>query len=214
MPRRTIPPTRGRLILTAAKLFSRKGFAATGVDELCQAAAARKGSFYHFFPSKTDLAVAAVQYLWEELEASVFEPIDKSSDRGLERLDRLVDAIEARQRSAAGSDRGSGSPIGTLGQEMAHRDPRIREAVQTAFDKQCRYLQDWLDEAKGERQISTGDNLTRARQILAFLEGALLLAKVAGDAHRFKELCSAVPFIAGRFFASGRPAPGTPPELM
>jgi hypothetical protein len=97
---------------------------------------------------------------------------------------------------------------------MALRDPRIREAVQAAFDQQCRYLHHWLDEAWGDRQISFGDNQVRARQILACLEGALLLAKVAGDADRFKELCSVLPAIAGRPLATGRPAPGTPPELL
>ena len=212
MPRRTIPPTRDRLIQAAADLLSRRGFAATSVDELCQQAAAQKGSFYHFFTSKADLAVAAVHYQWQALKGEVFEPIERSTDRGLPRLTMLVGALDVRQRGEAGSE-ALGSPLGGLGQEIALQDSRIRDAVQATFDEQCRYLQQWLDEAWGERQISAGDNLTRARQILALLEGALLLAKVGGDPSRFAELCAILPVVAGRTSPLRRPA-GTPPELL
>jgi TetR/AcrR family transcriptional repressor of nem operon len=208
-----IPPTRDRLIQSAADLLSRKGFAATGVDELCQRASAQKGSFYHFFHSKTDLAVAAVQFHLDALKAEVFEPIDRSADRGLQRLNRLVEAFDGRQRAGHEREGILGSPIGALGQEAALQDHRIRDAVQAAFDEQCRYLHHWLDEAWGERQISPGDNQIRARQILALLEGALLLAKVAGDPGRFTELCAILPAVAGRS-RPPRPAPGTPPELL
>jgi TetR/AcrR family transcriptional repressor of nem operon len=213
VPRRTIPPTRDRLIQSAADLLSRKGFAATSVDELCRRAAAQKGSFYHYFRSKTDLAVAAVQFHWEALKAEVFEPIDRSAERGLQRLNRLVEALDARQRAGSVREETLGSPIGALGQEAALLDHRIRDAVQAAFDEQCRFLHQWLEEAWGERQISSGDNLIRARQVLAFLEGALLLAKVAGDPGRFRDLCAILPTVAGRN-RPARPAPGTPPELL
>ena len=214
MPRRTIPPTRHRLILAAVDLMSRKGYGAAGVDELCQRAAAQKGSFYYFFPSKADLALAAVNFQWETTRSEVFEPISQSEGRGLDRLRRLVETLDSRQRGATAAQSPQGSPIGAIGQEMALQDDRIRRAVDAVFDEQCRYLQDWLDEASEERQITPGDYLTRARQVLAVLEGALLLTKVAGDPDRFRELCAVLPLVAGRNSPTGRPAAGTPPELL
>ena len=59
MPRKTT--TRERLIGTAAELFWKQGYAQTGVNEIIQQAQATSGSFYHFFPTKEDLWVAAVE---------------------------------------------------------------------------------------------------------------------------------------------------------
>ena len=52
---------RGRLIGAAAKLFQEKGYAATGLSEILDAASAPKGSLYHHFPGgKAELGAAAM----------------------------------------------------------------------------------------------------------------------------------------------------------
>ena len=154
--------TRLRLIHAASDLMSRRGYAAAGVDDLCRLAGARKGSFYHFFPTKADLALAALELQWSVIRQQVFEPV----------------------------------------------------AVLAVFDAQCGYLERWLDEASAARQIVSGDNRARARQILAILEGALLLSRVARDPGVFPDVCAAVAPIAGRLPSAARPAPGTAPELL
>ncbi len=56
-------PTRERLITTAARLFRRNGYHATGLAELLTAAQVPKGSLYHHFPAgKSDLAMAAADW--------------------------------------------------------------------------------------------------------------------------------------------------------
>lgn len=55
--------TRDRLIATAARLFRRNGYHATGLAELLTAAQVPKGSLYHHFPAgKSDLAMAAADW--------------------------------------------------------------------------------------------------------------------------------------------------------
>ena len=44
--------TRNHILETATHLFSKTGYDATGVAEICQAAGVSKGAFYHHFPSK------------------------------------------------------------------------------------------------------------------------------------------------------------------
>ena len=44
--------TRLRLLDAAYSLLLRKGYPATSVDEICDAAEVSKGSFYHFFKSR------------------------------------------------------------------------------------------------------------------------------------------------------------------
>jgi TetR/AcrR family transcriptional regulator, lmrAB and yxaGH operons repressor len=57
-------PTRIRLITTAAEMFRRQGYHATGLAELLAAAQVPKGSLYHHFPAgKADLALAAADWI-------------------------------------------------------------------------------------------------------------------------------------------------------
>jgi TetR/AcrR family transcriptional regulator, lmrAB and yxaGH operons repressor len=60
-------PTRERLIVTAALLFRRNGYHATGLAELLAVARVPKGSLYHHFPEgKADLAIAAADWVAAE----------------------------------------------------------------------------------------------------------------------------------------------------
>lgn len=189
--------TRDRLIEAALELFWERSFHATGVDELCIRADARKGSFYHFFASKTDLAVAAVERRWATTRADVFEVIARSDSLGLGRLRRLLDAIVEQQARAVFTNHVVlGSPFGNLGQETSHRDERLRRVVLSVFDEQCLFIQSWLDEAVSLGEVPEGDTLGRARNILALLEGALLLAKIADDVDLFRVVGGAVPLLA------------------
>lgn len=211
MPRKSTSSTRLRLVEAAADLIWRKSYTAAGVEDLCQLAAARKGSFYHFFPTKSDLAVAAIAHRWEIQRRDVYDPLDQTGEAGLSRITRLVERLATL--SAAGQPM-LGSPFAGLGQEMAHQDDRIRAAIHTVFEEQSRYLRRWLDEAAEVRQIAAGDNGLRARQVLALLEGSFLLAKVAGDPELVAPLCTAMAAVAGRTPSPVRPPAGTPPELL
>src|SRR4030042_6275852 len=44
--------TRNHILEAATHLFSKTGYEATGVAEICEAAGVSKGAFYHHFPSK------------------------------------------------------------------------------------------------------------------------------------------------------------------
>lgn len=44
--------TRSNILKAAVECFAQHGYAATGVNEICQHAGVTKGAFYHHFPSK------------------------------------------------------------------------------------------------------------------------------------------------------------------
>lgn len=52
--------TRAMLVRTGARLFLAHGFAATTVDQVTAAAGVAKGTFYNYFETKEDLAMAVV----------------------------------------------------------------------------------------------------------------------------------------------------------
>ena len=53
--------TRKRLVETARRLFHEQGYTATGIAQILDAAKARSGSLYYFFPTKEDLVLAVLE---------------------------------------------------------------------------------------------------------------------------------------------------------
>ncbi len=197
MPPMAPADTRERLLLAATRLLWVSGFHATSVDDLCRCANARKGSFYHFFPSKVDLAVAAIERSWAQTKVAVFDPVFTGNDSGLGQLEVLAEKLYEQQLEVAG-EKGVllGYLFGNLGQEMACQDELIREALQAIFDELCAYLEAALRRAETAGEISPGDNRRRAKNLLALLQGAALLAKVANDAEPFRNLVSGLKALA------------------
>ncbi len=193
------PGTRERLIRAAVDLLWERSYQAASVEELCTRANAKKGSFYHFFPSKTDLAIAAVEASWAATRGAVFDPISESGKGGLDQLRALVEEVD-RFQATTKKRKGAflGCPFGSLGQEMAHQDERLRKALDEVFSAHCVYIQGALELAERSGEIPPGDSRQRAENVFAFLEGALLVAKVANDPAKFRRIASAIATIAAR----------------
>lgn len=190
--------TRDRLVQAAAQMLWERGYQSASVEDLCARAGARKGSFYHFFPSKSDLAIAALEFNWDVTRTRVFEPIIAAGQSGLDNLRALVDRVaDIQRRALVARERVPGCPFGNLGQETAHQDERLRRVVQRIFDAHCTQIEAWLNQAERLGEIPPGDNRQRARHVFALLEGALLVAKVANDANVFREIASSIPLVAG-----------------
>ena len=69
--------TRDHLIDVGLKLLHQRGYQATGVADVLEAADVSKGSFYHHFDSKEDFAAAAL----EKMHASGGPAAGRSSAR-------------------------------------------------------------------------------------------------------------------------------------
>jgi TetR/AcrR family transcriptional repressor of nem operon len=193
----TEPDTRQRLVAAAAELLWERSYQAAGVDELCARASAKKGSFYHYFDSKTDLAVAAVEASWRQTKQAVFEPISRSGVGGLAQLRAIVDSVD-RFQTEVREKKGAylGCPFGSLGQEMAHQDERLRVALDAVFAGHCVFLRTAIEAAQDAGELPVGDSERRAENVFAFLEGALLLAKVSNDPEKFRRMAAAIVAIA------------------
>lgn len=191
------PDTRDRLLQTAAALMWERSFQATGVDELCQRANAKKGSFYHFFPSKSELAIAAIESTWAQVKTGIFEPIFSDTSSGLAQLRQLVEKVYAFQMQVVAKKKGFlGCPFGNLGQEMARQDDKIREVLHKIFNGHLDFIQAALVRAEQAGEIPAGDSRQRAENIFALLEGALLMSKVANDPEIFRRAMPTVLTVA------------------
>jgi AcrR family transcriptional regulator len=80
-PRVVDKPARQReLALLALALFARKGFDATSIREIAQAAGIAKGTIYEYFTSKEQIVVVAMETFMQSFEAQLQLLLDPALD--------------------------------------------------------------------------------------------------------------------------------------
>ena len=72
--------TRAELIRVARELFSERGYAAVGTEEIVSAARVTRGALYHHFVDKKDLFRAAYEQIEEELVGSIGSQLGAAQD--------------------------------------------------------------------------------------------------------------------------------------
>jgi TetR/AcrR family transcriptional repressor of nem operon len=171
--------TREKLLDAAQELMLAKGYTATSVDEICEAAGLTKGSFFHYFEGKEHLG----RVLAERFHASMrqlFEsaPFHQKKDP-LDRVFGRVDFLIGLSRSPQG---GKGCLLGTFVQELSATHPAIRSVCATCFGEVARSFQQDLDLAK-EKYAPRSRWSTRslAEHLTAVAQGAMILAKAKQD---------------------------------
>lgn len=172
---------RERLLDAATELIHDRGYTAVGVSELCSVAGVKKGSFYHFFPSKQQLVVEVVDAFGLRYQALIEQALAPPGTP-LERLERYLRlAVEAQLAScdADGTDRGC--LLGNLALEMSTQEPMIRARLAAIFASMADAMAPTIAEAIEAGELAGGvDAHARAGALVAFLEGSTLLNKVHG----------------------------------
>lgn len=172
---------RDRLLASASRLIHDRGYSAVSVSDICDDAGLKKGSFYHFFPSKRDLVLAAIDRYAAEQAHSISAALDPQLP-AVEQLRRMFEtaACEVAERHAADGSI-QGCPLGNLALEMAHRDPAIRDKVSCVFAQWRAAVGMVLRRAVQRGELEPHDTDTVAEAIVAYVEGAILMAKATGD---------------------------------
>jgi TetR/AcrR family transcriptional regulator, transcriptional repressor for nem operon len=183
---------RERLIDTAVGMIRARSYAAVSVDALCRSAGVRKGSFYHFFPSKRDLALAALDAWWETTRQEVLEPAFQPDVPPLERIARAfrrVASQQSRHKERGGSVQGC--PFGNMALELSAQDEAIRTRLEAMFGRFAAYFERALEEARAAGRLAAdADVALTAQALLAYLYGSILLAKTADDVEVMERLAT------------------------
>jgi TetR/AcrR family transcriptional repressor of nem operon len=114
-----------KLLDAALHVIRAKGYAATTVDDICHQAGVTKGSFFHHFKKKDELALAAAEH-FSAMAAGFFAtaPYRKMEDP----LDRLLGYVDFRGEILRGELADYTCLLGTLVQETYATHPDIRAA--------------------------------------------------------------------------------------
>lgn len=164
-----------RLLQAALNVIRAKGYSATRIEDICEAAGLTKGSFFHHFDSKEALALGAADY-WTEITGGLFAsaPYRAHADP----LGRLLAYVDFRKYLLHGDLPDYTCLVGTMVQEVYDTHPALREACNRSISGHAETLIPDIEEAMRERGMHpnwTAEGLALYTQ--ATIQGAFILAK-------------------------------------
>ncbi|MEW6145789.1 MAG: TetR/AcrR family transcriptional regulator [Thermodesulfobacteriota bacterium] len=175
--------TKENLLNSAIELIGTRSYNAVGVQELCEHAGVKKGSFYHFFPSKRDLTLAALDRIWKKFKDETLDPVFNSETTTLEKFQTLLARsyeYQSNQKDCTGCMTGCG--FGNLALELSTQDEEIRKKIEEIFCEWVRYLEKVIAQAVEEGVLpSDTDPSVTSQAVVAYIEGVYLLGKTFND---------------------------------
>ena len=181
-----------RILQSAKDLIYSSSYADVGVAAICEKADVKKGSFYHFFPSKQDLTLAVIDAYYAELKDGILDQAFHKSLQPLERLNKFIElAIDMQTTLHKQTGHVFGCPFGNLATEMATQDEKIRKKIDLQFKKFQSLLRDTLQEAVVRGDMHNINVDATAKAFLAYFEGSMLLAKTHNDPQILRQVLPA-----------------------
>ena len=165
-----------------------ESYGAVSVDDICRKADVRKGSFYYYFSSKSELAISALERMWLDHKRKLDEyfseekhPIDRIRARC---EDALRFQLEMKQKHG----HVLGCPLCSLGSEICNRDDAIRDKVREILDRKTAYWERAIRDAQALGLIEEGDAAQKAQCAMAFFEAMIAQARLHDDVERLRGL--------------------------
>ncbi|MEM7054501.1 MAG: TetR/AcrR family transcriptional regulator [Pseudomonadota bacterium] len=167
------------MLEAARDVIRAQGYAATTVDDLCQAASVTKGAFFHHFKTKEALGVAVADY-WTETTTEFFA--NASYHDQADPLKRVLAYVDFRKSMIDGDLAEWTCLAGTMTQEVYQSNPAIRDACKVSILGHAETLEVDIESAMKVHCIEADWSATSlARHTQAVLQGAFILAKATGN---------------------------------
>ena len=170
-----------RLMDAAMDLIWENSYGATSVDAICERAGAKKGSFYYFFKSKSELAAAALEDCWNKKKAemdSIFSPTVPPLERFEGYFDFVHDRLADVQKKCGSI---LGCPFISVGSEVSTQDQIVRETIDRIMDRKLNYFVSAVRDAAAEGLIDAPDPLAKARALFSCYQGMMAQARIQND---------------------------------
>jgi AcrR family transcriptional regulator len=153
---------------TSLQLFTKQGYDATGLAQICDAAGVSKGAFYHHFISKHDLFIQLLDTWLEKMDRELSvdihhaESVPKGLSRATEPLSRVFTEAEGRL------------PMVMEFWLQSYRDPILWKKTIAPFFRYQVFFEKLLDRGIREGSIDSMDTKVGGQIIVALSLGLLL----------------------------------------
>jgi TetR/AcrR family transcriptional repressor of nem operon len=178
-----------RLMKAALDLIWEESYGAITIDDICKRAEVKKGSFYYFFPSKAELAVAALEKMWNEDWKPTLDARFSPSIDAVTRLTTYLEAIYPRAlESYKKKGRVLGCPVCSVGSEVSTVEVEVNAKVREIMARKRRYYESAIRDAMAEGAMPAGDAAQKAQSLACLIEGAVSQARIMNDPELLKAL--------------------------
>jgi TetR/AcrR family transcriptional repressor of nem operon len=172
--------SKAKLLDATIKVVRTKGYNAMRIEDVCAEAGVTKGSFFHHFKSKDDLALAAMEQ-WKTNAGDLFAnaPYHLATDP----LDRVLAYVDFRKTILTGELPEFTCFAGTMVQETYATNPRLQAACESSICGHAKTLEADIEAAMRKYRVPeevTAGSLARHTQCV--IQGAFILAKATGSA--------------------------------
>jgi TetR/AcrR family transcriptional repressor of nem operon len=158
------------------------------VDAICERAEVRKGSFYHFFRSKDELVVAALDAQWLARKARL-DALFAAEVQPLMRLTGYFADLHQRQLELRRKfGRVVGCFYGSIGTECIEGSAIISDKTKAILKEYAQYFESAIRDAQTQGLLPKGDAASQAKMLFACVEGVLGQARIHDDLGLVRQL--------------------------
>lgn len=176
--------TKEKILITATELFLGKGYGVVGTSEICKNAGVNKGTFYHYFPSKSALLIATIERYAEEFRTA-FVNISASSNSPRDKITALFSVpAEANRKWKKKHGISQGCLVGNMTLELGAVDETVRQSVKDALQTWQHAIEPIIIELINNGDIPQIQPSRGAELVVAMIQGGLVLAKSENNPDR------------------------------
>jgi TetR/AcrR family transcriptional repressor of nem operon len=173
----------------ALDLMWEESYGAVTIDDICKRAEVKKGSFYYFFGSKAELAVAALERMWEQ----DWQPkLDRLFSPSIEPVPRMTAYLEGIYHIHAEMKAKRGKVLGCLvcsvGSEVSTQEIDVSAKIREIFARKRRYYESTIRDAVAAGAIEPCDAAQKALALVGLIEGMVSQARIMNDPEVLREL--------------------------
>jgi TetR/AcrR family transcriptional repressor of nem operon len=175
--RRARTPNRDRLLTAGLRVIHERGFGASSVRDIVQAAGVPQGSFTNHFVSKEAFGLEILEQYYAMTNAGVMATLRNDALPPVARLRRW---IEVQLAYLEQDDMRKGCLYGNMAAEASEQSEAIRARIVRAFAENQESLAYCLRAAVEAGELSARTDIVEAAGfIVSSLQGAILVAKAA-----------------------------------
>ena len=179
-----------KLINSAIDLITQRSYSSVGVQELCDHAGVKKGSFYHFFESKKELTINSLDIMWKFYKDNCLMPLIDSDLSLEEKFNSLMNkSYKLTKDSMECNGCITGCPFGNLAMELSTQEEDIRLKIEEIFRDWIECLEKLMKKSVDRGELPENINtFATAQSIVAYMEGLSLMGKTFNDPEIVKNL--------------------------
>jgi TetR/AcrR family transcriptional regulator, transcriptional repressor for nem operon len=180
-----------RLMDAALDLIWEQSYGGVTIDDICTRADVKKGSFYYFYDSKSDLAISALERFWAEEGKPKMDNLFSPTVEPLARITAYMHHMyEAQARIKREHGKVLGCPMVSVGSETCTSDDEctVGNKIREMFTRKQRYYESAIRDAVANGSVEAGDPAQKAQALTSLIEGTLTQARILNDPEIIRSL--------------------------